>query len=739
MAKVMVCRPARLIFSAFFLVFLFLLAAATLAGSDERSRLSYDRGGIVRGPADRKFVALVFSADAYGEGLEYILDELGGRQIKASFFLTGNFLRQPDFGPLVGKMLLAGHYVGPHSGRHLLYCDWQDREKTLVSKEEFLTDLNDNYAELEKFGITREKARYFLPPYEWYNRQIADWASEAGVTIVNFTPGLITTADYTTPDMDNYRSSEEILSQLLNYETTTAGGLNGYIILIHPGVAPARTDLFYFRLGQLLDELLERGYAPVRIDRLLSDETDGAEESLPGREDGDRNQRPVWSGRSNSEDKSRAGQQGEKAAGGQEATFSLTRARVDWIRGKVAGLAVVEDTALLTVESARGLSCRLISTRSGQQLGAISFPPGFGVRIITGQSGFWLVSEGNLLFLNARNGQIIKVSSEIEELPLSGQLASDGRIVLCFRRTVKALDSRTGQTVWEFELPDGAIGSVTVTGKYVFVAVRPGLLIGLDLLQGRVILRRDFKEEIAGLFTDGKRNLFLTTFSGRLVCFDREKARVRWKFNLGRQPVSHLLVQGDHLYLLTPGGIIYKLKASGGDILWWQTVPGWTPFRPAILEDEIVVPGGEILHGFELASGRKSSETVLSFDLKTDLTVAGSLLLAASHDYLQELSLVYSLKKEPGIRIKASRESPQPAGRRIVFTVLTAGWKKPRFEFYLRRGSGRELLVRKASRVNVWTWFPAEAGEYTVGVSVFDRQLSKKAELRYNITSLTGD
>jgi len=154
-------RRTKLLAAAGFLFLAFMLGLVIPVRSQPTIKFSYDRGGIVRGPVDKKQVALVFSADFYGQGIEFILDELSRQGIRASFFLTGNFLRQSEFQPLVKKILQAGHYVGPHSNRHLLYCDWKDREKTLVSKEEFLADLNDNYAELEKFGLTREKSPYF--------------------------------------------------------------------------------------------------------------------------------------------------------------------------------------------------------------------------------------------------------------------------------------------------------------------------------------------------------------------------------------------------------------------------------------------------------------------------------------------------------------------------------------------------------------------------------------------------
>ncbi|MDI6699290.1 MAG: PQQ-binding-like beta-propeller repeat protein [Candidatus Saccharicenans sp.] len=737
MAKNMGSRQKELIAGMGSLILLFLLGMVTPVISQPERKLTFDRGGIVRGPADDSRVALVFSADFYGQGIGYVLDELKRQGIKASFFLTGNFLRQTEFRPLVERMVEAGHYVGPHSDRHLLYCDWQDREKTLVSKEEFLADLNANYAELGKFGVTREKARYFLPPYEWYNRQIVDWAKETGVVIVNFTPGLITNADYTTPDMENYRGSEEIYRQLLGYESSAAAGLNGFIILIHPGVAPERTDLFYFRLGQLIDELRGRGYDLVTIDQLLSKEPEETGKEVRQIGDEEKAKSSDLFSSAKLEANSRQGQTGDRAAR-EDAIFSLTGVRVDWLRGKVSGLAVLKDKALVAVESPGGLACYLVSIGAGEQPGSSPFAEGANLRFAAGKEGFWLTADGKLVFIDAETGRIRLKSSEIEELPVAGPLETEGRIIFGFKRSLKAFDSESGQTLWTLELPDETAGPVAVAGRNIFVAGRSGLVVGLDSASGREIFRHDFKEEINGLVAGPGHSLFLMTAAGRLVGFNWKKARVGWKFNPGSRPVGHLLPHGRYLYLLTPGGILYKLKRSGGDVVWWQTVPGRTPFRPAIVENEIIVPCGEVVHGFDLSSGRKSSETILSFELKTNLEVSNGLLLAGVYDYRQELSLVYSLKKEPKVIIRARPESPQPAGRRIIFNVLTAGWNRPRFEFYLRSGSDREILVRKASALNTWTWFPTESGEYTISVRVIDGKLSKKTELRYNITSLAG-
>ena len=216
-------------------------------------------------------MAIVFTGDEFGEGGEFIHEALGRQKTKASFFLTGRFYRNPSFRKNIQQLINSGHYLGAHSDQHLLYCDWLKRDSLLVTREEFNKDLDANYKAMLAFGIDRPKAKYFLPPYEWYNDTIAGWTKAKGLQLVNYTAGTISHADYTTPDLKNYRSSEEIMQSIINYETKHPAGLNGFILLIHIGAGPGREDKFYRRLPELLSWLREKNYEPLRIDELLKD------------------------------------------------------------------------------------------------------------------------------------------------------------------------------------------------------------------------------------------------------------------------------------------------------------------------------------------------------------------------------------------------------------------------------------------------------------------------------------
>jgi endoglucanase len=237
---------------------------------NRENRFTLSHGAIVRGDSTSKEIALVFTGDEFGDGGSYISGILEKENIKASFFLTGNFYKNRDFEFVIKGLLKNGNYLGSHSDRHLLYCDWTKRDSLLVSKNEFMEDLNNSFSGMSKFGIEKKDAIYFLPPYEWYNDSIALWAEEAKTKLINFTGGTRSNADYTIPAMGNqYADSKTIFDSIISFEKKSVSGMNGFILLVHIGTDPGRTDKFYYLLPDLIKELKRMGYRFVRIDELL--------------------------------------------------------------------------------------------------------------------------------------------------------------------------------------------------------------------------------------------------------------------------------------------------------------------------------------------------------------------------------------------------------------------------------------------------------------------------------------
>ncbi|WP_296705846.1 polysaccharide deacetylase family protein [Algoriphagus sp.] len=234
---------------------LFLLLLSLAGSLNLLAQKKYDnQGALIRSDQSQQSIYLMFSGHDFYEGFEHVLSVLEKKNIKGSFFLTGDFVRKHS--DLIQRMVAEGHFIGAHSDKHLLYNAWENRDSLLHSREVIKKDISDNLIELRKLGL---EPSLFLPPYEWYNQKVVEIARELGQETINFSPGTRSNADYTTPEMSNYLGSNEILESIYTYES--ANGMNGFHLLIHPGTSPERTDKLYFNLDSLIADLMEKGYS----------------------------------------------------------------------------------------------------------------------------------------------------------------------------------------------------------------------------------------------------------------------------------------------------------------------------------------------------------------------------------------------------------------------------------------------------------------------------------------------
>ena len=234
----------------------------------------YVNGGIVRTDPSKKQISLVFTAADKADGADAIISTLKRHGIKGSFFFTGEFYEL--YPEIVKRLLDEGHLVGSHSYGHLLNMPWENRDSLLVTREEFEKDMLKSYEAMRKAGIEYKDAPIYIPPYEYYNKEIAAWAKNMGIQVVNYTPGTMSNADYTTPDMgQKYRSSKFIYNKIMEVEKKE--GLNGHLMLIHFGTDNRRTDKFYNSyLDKLIKTLKRKGYTFTPILEAIGIKTNSA-------------------------------------------------------------------------------------------------------------------------------------------------------------------------------------------------------------------------------------------------------------------------------------------------------------------------------------------------------------------------------------------------------------------------------------------------------------------------------
>ena len=88
--------------------------------------------------------------------------------------------------------------------------------------------------------------------------------------LVNYTPGTLSHADYTWPQLGKqYRSCATILQSIKDYEQQHPAGLNGFLLLMHAGTDPRRTEKCWDELDHLLSYLQQKKYKMVTVPTLL--------------------------------------------------------------------------------------------------------------------------------------------------------------------------------------------------------------------------------------------------------------------------------------------------------------------------------------------------------------------------------------------------------------------------------------------------------------------------------------
>ena len=239
-----------------------------MEGRSKSGQFTWDEGAIVRGDTTRKRLCLVFTADDRADGADRIISTLGEQDIKGAFFFTGRFLEQ--FPEVVIRLVAGGHYVGSHSYGHLLYCDWEQRDSLLVTREQFRDDILKSYEALGRYGITPQHAPWMIPPYEWHNATVAAWAREMGLQLINFSPGTASSLDYTYPGIEggnSYRDNRWLWDRIMRCEREHT--LNGQLLMIHLGTDERRPEKFYDRLPDLIKVLKGKGYHFVSLPEML--------------------------------------------------------------------------------------------------------------------------------------------------------------------------------------------------------------------------------------------------------------------------------------------------------------------------------------------------------------------------------------------------------------------------------------------------------------------------------------
>ncbi|WP_039944252.1 polysaccharide deacetylase family protein [Thermicanus aegyptius] len=192
---------------------------------------------IYRGNPRKKMVAFMINVAWGNEYIEPILSTLREKQVKATFFFDGSWLKK---NPELARTILAdGHEVGNHAYTH--------PQMSRLSRERIIEEISGTNKEIEQvLGIT---SKYFAPPSGDYDSRVVSEAWKQKMLTVLWT---LDTVDWRKP------STEEMVTRIVRKASP------GNLILMHPTKPTAEG------LKEMIEGIEAKGIRIGTVSQLLS-------------------------------------------------------------------------------------------------------------------------------------------------------------------------------------------------------------------------------------------------------------------------------------------------------------------------------------------------------------------------------------------------------------------------------------------------------------------------------------
>jgi peptidoglycan/xylan/chitin deacetylase (PgdA/CDA1 family) len=231
------------------------------------------------GTPQKRLVCLTFDGSSFANAAKDILDTLGSRGVKATMFISGEFMRK--FPDIVVRIVREGHEPGNHTFSHPHLTSYaQDQTQSLLPAitEAYLARELGKTDSLFRALTGVLLAPLWRAPYGEYNRIICIWAQHAGFLHIGWRQGKtwkqgLDSNDWI-PDEESrgYHTPQEVYDKIIALASGPENGISGGIILMHLGTVRTQKDRqVHLMLGKLIDTLRSLNYRFVPVSEMMKE------------------------------------------------------------------------------------------------------------------------------------------------------------------------------------------------------------------------------------------------------------------------------------------------------------------------------------------------------------------------------------------------------------------------------------------------------------------------------------
>ncbi len=135
--------------------------------------------------------------------------------------------------------------------------------------------------------------------------------------------------------------------------------------------------------------------------------------------------------------------------------------------------------------------------------------------------------------------------------------------------------------LWETDTPGVMLAPPSVVGGLAYISTEEGTVAALDARSGETAWRYEIGTPSDSAPAVSESSVFVGGRNHRLLALDRESGQLRWEHNLGNIVLGSAIVVDGTVYIGSTNSKLEALDAATGEPRWSARIKGWVVGHPA--------------------------------------------------------------------------------------------------------------------------------------------------------------
>ena len=248
-------------------------------------------------------------------------------------------------------------------------------------------------------------------------------------------------------------------------------------------------------------------------------------------------------------------------------------------------------------------------TELGGNIAATLVVPKVGLAVITRKQGSDSNANHTLRLLNIETGLVIYSVSAAGMDDI--HLLTNGKNIVVAERSgrIVAVDSRTGSTVWNVQLPGKLTASPAISEDLLVAATDTNKLVVLSAQTGQTLGNISIEKTVSALTIRENEMIVAGDERGGVTTYRSYAGEIWWRFKSGAK-IGTIIETNDGTLVGSFDNFVYLLSNYSGDVKWKKRLDGRIISEPLVVGETVFVASSTegFATGIDLDNGRPTEQ-----------------------------------------------------------------------------------------------------------------------------------